>query len=517
MLTALLRRMRDERGIALVFALGVMTVMAISAVAAITYTASNSRHAERSESEQIALALAEAGINNAQSVLAHDDANALDQATLTEPDLNNCPDGGDCFEQPYEGGRTLWRGSFVDDAAGGSWTIESWGVAPSATPGQPDVMRFLRAGVSILPQPDQPLNATAWNYVIAWGTSNATTCDMTLYNSSHIDAPLYVAGNLCLKNSSKIYQPDDANPVQLIVQGKLEVMQGTQTSRAKVGDSSAPADYIDRAELGGGCTTDITQPAHPCSWATYQDRVWATALVDQTTTSVQRPESDFAGWYENSNPGPQHACNPSSTTPRFENDGVLNLATNGSVGTVDLTPASSYSCVGRDLNGLKVGEITWDAANRMLTIMGAMYIDGSVSVDDNVLIKYQGHASLYLTGIFSMSQGSTRLCAAWSGTDCDFTAWDPNQDMLIIVANGNDGNGNSVVFSQGVQFQGGLFATRAIDLGQSSRSEGPMIAETVKLGNTVQIKPLPLIDTLPLGAPGNPNTHATPQKPIFNG
>jgi hypothetical protein len=511
----LLRRLRDERGIALVFALGIMSVLAISSISIITYTSSNSRHAERSEAEQIALALAEAGINNAQSVLGHPDANALNAATLTEPDLNNCPDGGDCFVNVYDGGRTLWRGNFVQDAAGGSWTVESWGLAPSATPGQPDVTRFLRAGVSVVPQPDQPLNATAWNFVIAWKTSDSTTCDMTLYNTAHIDADLYVEGNLCLENSAKVYQPDPAKPVTLIVKGKLKVDQGTQSSKTRVGESSTQP--IERAEIAGGCTTSITSAAHPCSWSDYEDRVWASTLVNGNTTSVTRPTSDYSGWYENSNPGPQHPCNPVSAFPTFDNDATQDLTTNGSVGTVDLTPLSSYSCIGRDMNGTKVGELTWDATNKILTVLGAIYIDGSVLIDDNVLIKYQGHASLYLTGTFTMTNGQTRLCAAWTGTNCDFAAWDPNEDMLIVAAHGNDGNGNSVIFSQAVEFQGGLFAENAIDLGQSSRSEGPMIGSTVKIANSVQIKPLPLIDTLPLGAPGNPNTHATPQRPRFSG
>jgi hypothetical protein len=373
----------------------------------------------------------------------------------------------------------------------------------------------MRAGVNIVPQPDQPLNATAWNFVIAWGTSNSTTCDMTLYNTAHIDADLYVEGNLCLENSAKVYQPDDTKPVTLIVKGKLKVDQGTQSSKTKVGESST--DGIERAEIGGGCTTSISSAGHSCSWATYEDRVWANTVVNGSSTAVPRPTSDHSGWYENSNPGPNHPCNPVSSVPALENDGTLNLATNGSVGTVDLTPLSNYSCIGRDMNGLKVGELTWDAATKTLTVMGAIYIDGSVLIDDNVLIKYQGHASLYLTGTFAMTNGQTRLCAAWSGTDCDFTNWDPNDDMLIVVAHGDDGSGNSVSFTQGVQFQGGLFAEKAIDLGQSSRSEGPMIGSTVKISNSVQIKPLPLIDTLPLGAPGNPNTHATPQKPTING
>jgi hypothetical protein len=512
----ILRRLREENGIALVMAMGIMTVLAVSTVGVITYTSSNERHAGHSEAGQNALHLAEAGINNAEAVLSHDDSNALSATTLTEPDTNNCPDGGDCFEQFYEGGRVLWRGDFTEDASGGFWTLHAWGVVPNPTPGKPDVVRYLGATVSIVPSPGQPLNATAWNYVIAWGTSNATTCDVTLTNSAHIDAPFYVEGNLCLRNTSKVYQPDDVNPVQLIVKGKLEVGQGAGNS-SKVGETSAAADRIDRAEIAGGCTTNIANAAHTCNPnSPTSDRVWATTLLSSTTTSVERPAADFEGWYENANPGPLHACNPVSATPSFDTNSSLTLP-NGSLGVVDITPASSYTCIGKDSYGTTVGEISWDAPNRMLTLSGAIYIDGSVTIDDNVLMKYQGHASLYLTGVFRMSQGSTRLCAAWSGTDCDFNTWDPNEDMLIIVANGDDGSGNSVAFSQGIQFQGGLFAEKAIDLGQSARVEGPMIGETVKLSNSVQIKPLPLIDTLPLGAPGNPNTHATPQKPQFNG
>lgn len=511
-----LRRLQDERGVALIFSMAVMVVLAMTTVGVITYTSSNQRHANRSGAQQVALNLAEAGINNAQSVLGHDDANALSAATLTEPADVFCPDGQNCFEQYYEGGRVLWRGDFTEDASGGWWTLHSWGLVPNPTPGASEVVRYLRATVSIVPNPAQPQNATAWNYVIGWGTSDPNACDMIIYNSASIHASLYIEGNLCLRNSSKIYQPDDNDPVNLVVKGKLEVEQGTQSNKTKVGDSSNPADYIDRAEIGG-CTTSITAAAHECSWSTNQDRVWATTLVNGGSTSIERPVSDFEGWYENSNPGPLHACNPASSQPLFDNDTTLLPTGNGSAGVVDLTPATSYSCIGRDGTGMKVGEITWDASSKTLTVSGVMYIDGSVVIDDGVLVKYSGHATLYLTGTLTVSGGTTRLCAAWSGTDCDFDSWDPNANMLIFVARGDDGNGNGIVFSNSVQFQGGLFAENTIDLGQSAKVEGPMIGRTVKLANSVEIKPLPAINTLPLGAPGNPNTHATPQKPVYTG
>lgn len=518
----LLRQLRDERGIALIAALGIMVVLSMTTVTMVVYSSSNERHASLSEAQQLALALAEAGINNAQSILGHGDTLALESTSLTPPGGNTCPapDSSPCFRQDYDGGYTLWRGQFTDDPNVDYWTLHSWGIVRNPTVGGADIVRYLRAKVDIVPRPDQNYNATAWNYVIAWGTSNATTCDVTLSQTSHIDAPFYVEGNLCMRESSKVYQPDDTKPVSLVVKGKLEVASGPGAG-SRVGLSSNQADWIDKAEIVGGCTSNILTATHPCSPSSpYQDHVWANTLSSSSSTTVTRPAADFTGYYQTANPGPMHSCNPGSgATPVFDNDGILDFANapNGSVGTVDLTPTGSYSCIGRDAGGYEVGKIVWDAPTKTLTLSGAIYIDGSVLIDDNTLIKYSGHASLYLSGTFRMTNGQTRLCAAWSGNDCDFATWNPNQNMLIIVAHGDDGSGNSIQFQQGVQFQGGLFAENAIDLGESSRSEGPMIGRTVKVGQSVQIKPLPLIETLPLGAPGIPNTHATPQKPSFTG
>jgi len=89
--------------------------------------------------------------------------------------------------------------------------------------------------------------------------------------------------------------------------------------------------------------------------------------------------------------------------------------------------------------------------------------------------------------------------------------------MLIVVAHGNNGSGYSVSMANSTKWQGGFFATNGIDLGQSSIDEGPMFASGINLGNSVQVKPLPTITNLPLGAPLAPNVHAAPDKPTFSG
>src|SRR3954452_183976 len=62
-------RLSDERGIALVMALGIMLVLAIALTSTIYVASSSGRHASSSNAGQKAFALAEAGVNNAVSVL----------------------------------------------------------------------------------------------------------------------------------------------------------------------------------------------------------------------------------------------------------------------------------------------------------------------------------------------------------------------------------------------------------------------------------------------------------------
>ena len=64
-----LSRLRDESGIALVMALGIMMVLTIALATVISFTSAGARHANSSNAGQKAYALAEAGLNNAITVL----------------------------------------------------------------------------------------------------------------------------------------------------------------------------------------------------------------------------------------------------------------------------------------------------------------------------------------------------------------------------------------------------------------------------------------------------------------
>jgi len=505
---------------ALIIAIGIMSVLTLTTVSVVSYSNSNGRQAYRSDAAQVAFGLAEAGLNNAAAVLNtvgnpdYDDSggNALDPTLLTASGSNAhpCPGGGTCYRASYEKGDAYWTGSLNSTTS--TWTIQAWGVVRNPNgDAYADVVRTVSAQITIASSPVQPPNATAWNYMLATGKSNATTCDMDLWNSVIIDSPLYVSGNLCLRNSTKIIEPDAKAPVSVVVQGKLAVIG----SQAKVGESSTQP--VSEVGAKGGCVTNISNAGTTCSASTH--RVYTRKLIT-APPEVTPPEPSWDYWYEKANPGPKHPCNPVSATPVLDNDGVLLATGNGSAGTINLTPSTSYSCIGKDAWGRTVGQISWNNTTKTLTVAGTIYIDGNVTIENQAANLYVGSATLYLTGVFRMSGGSTRLCGkrTASGSDCDFTNWKPNEVLLIIIARGNDGSGNSVFFQNSVQFQGGFMAKEAINLGQTSINEGPMIAKTIRLEQSTRVKPLPYIDTLPPGTPGlDPNTYAQPTKPLYTG
>ena len=112
---------------------------------------------------------------------------------------------------------------------------------------------------------------------------------------------------------------------------------------------------------------------------------------------------------------------------------------------------------------------------------------------------------------------STKFCGVTASATCDFTTWQPNSNMLIVVAHGDNGSGYSISMANSTKWQGGFYTTKSIDLGQSSIDEGPMFSGGINIGNSVQVKPLPAVTNLPLGAPIAPNVHASPGRPTFSG
>jgi hypothetical protein len=482
--TKITRLLRSERGFILPAVLGISTVLAIFGTTAIAYSTSSSRTSSRSSADQKAFALAEAGVNNALAVLSLPSNNALDPYLLPPQTAT------------YENGTVTYSGTL--DESSGTWAITAIGLMRNPTgPKTSPVRRTLSVSVGIDPSYSQPLNNMAWNYI--WAKATGSTCDMTIGQSVNVSTPLYVEGNLCLQNSSTV----TAGP--LVVKGALTMSQKANG----VGTGGSP---ISEAHIGGLCQYWNKAANYPCKGS--PDNVFARTL-DSNVPPLTPPSADWSKWYLNADPGPYYPCiTQSGTPPVFDNDqGSASspdaTKRNNSITTVvDLTPALSYSCT------TPGGELSWDASSHVLKVEGTVYIDGSAVIDNGGTDTYQGQGSLYLSGTLLIK--NTKLCAVADGSgNCTVSGWDPNSRLLVFAADGNGGQvpvGDSIQLVSAI-FQGALYATNAIENDTTSSVIGPMIGNTVILGQSVTTS-FPAIRIVPVGMPALQNTiYAQPRAP----
>jgi hypothetical protein len=477
----------------MIVAIGVLVVLGMLGAVIAVYTASGQRTASRGSAGVSAYSLAEAGINNAMSVLSKPKSAA--DPTLLPSTLQTAN------TSTYDSGYVKWWGSY--NAALTKWTLSSIGYMRNPTGGSLPITRKITVGVQVRPKLMQPTSNPAWNYIIATRTGTPKGCDEELNNSANIQSPMYVVGNLCLNTPSQI----TGGPLHVKGWARLDV-------NTNIGSSGAP---VNEVHVKSGCQYKTGVFASPC---TPTQKVWGT-VVDANTINLDLPTADFASWYTNSAPGPKQACTTQSgTVPVFDNNTTWD-APNGSVpGIFNLTPPSSdYSCVVMS-GSVVVGQLTWNHTTKTLTVNGTIFIDGHVTVNygySNVPIQYTGTGTIYIGGTLLMS--NTQLCADINaaGTGCDFAAWQPNNKFLVFVVNGYGGNGLQVPTGDSIQivsssFEGGLFATYTIEANTTSRTQGPMFAGNEILDQTVNSRTWPLI-TVPVGMPGTIVTDAPPDPP----
>jgi Tfp pilus assembly protein PilX len=490
-------RARDERGIALVMALGILVVLGISGTTMFVYSSQNATSARHDGQQASASAVAEAGLRAAYSTLNYPSNNALNANLLPA-----CTGTTDCRRIDVATGYALYGGTL--DSRTGTWTLVSTGyvrngdtAAQSTSTGL--TKHRIRASVTIEPTTTQPLNNPAWNYIYATHPATPGVCDEIIQQSVQIASPLFVNGNLCFQNTATMTSGS------LNVKGSLTLTQ----KQNGVGTSSNP---ISDAHIGGGCKYQNNAQHTPCQGAV--DNVYARTL-DTTPAAVTPPIVYWDSWYLNASPGPYFPCTTSSgPVPTFDNDqGSTPDASkrNNSVATAfNLTPSTSYTCqtVG--------GELSWNATTRLLTVSGTIFIDGSAYIQNGAVNSYNGQAALYLSGTFLMK--NSKLCAGLNnaGTDCDTANWDPNHELLAIIANGSGGQVNSWDSEQIVSstYQGALYATKSIDTDTTSSVDGPLCGDAVNLGQSATTS-FPTITVVPVGMPSNPTVYAQPEQLIY--
>ena len=494
-----LRFVREEGGFSLVFTMLTMLVTTVTLTAVVQYTTSNSRTSTRSKADQISYSLAEAGLANGAAVLSNPSNNALDPSVLpsSEPDPAN-PAHANYISQ-YDGGMVKWWGVLT----GHQWIMHGLGIVTDPTGRTSPVRREATSTIKIQPSLSQQLNSNAWNFMFAKNTASA--CDVTFENSVTVDTSLYILGDLCFSNSSAIVKAADPDITNLYV--------GEHIQFGGTGSVGTVANKINQAQVGLGCRIGTSGAwTTPCTAAT---RVNATTILSGVLPG-EGPTANFDFWYANAKPGPTQFCGTGYSgisLQAFESSG--STTRNSSAATFNLTPASNYTCRYYDIppnDTDLLGELSWNNATKVLTVRGAVYIDGSAYVSNNAVNRYDGLATLYLSGTFRID-GNAQLCGGVSGGNCDFTAWDPNLDNLGIIADGNDGSGYSVLLQNSARLQGSIYATNAVLLENSTQYDGPMVAGTFKLENNIVTHEFPTITSVPVGWPGNPTVYAEPQPP----
>ncbi len=524
----LLALLRNDDGIALVMSLGILIVIGITTVSLLSYTSTNVRAARSLDRTNAARELAEAGINEAESILNGPSSNASSPTLLgcsvSQTNVNNSAPPCTDLVATSSTGTVSYHGLYTQGSNTGTWTITSSGLVPNPTGGAP-VVKTTTAAVTVIPG-GQANNISIWNYVYSTAPQG-TGCEVDLDgNHTTIQVPLYVTGDLCLSGDHATVVEDTGNggqPVDIRVKGGLTITG----SGAKVGQDANHK--VTSGIVEGGCRTTSTGTYHACTSA---DDYYV-SQVDTPLTAVP-PATDFPGWYTGASPGPNHPCDPAltpapnlmTTQPNaFDNDTTMN-GTNASFILTPTGSGSDYNCV------TSSGSLSWNHTTHVLTIGGTIYFDGRVQLNDDKSI-YAGKATLYVNGELDFNdghgshagirancpddKGKAKQCGINKGPGVDH--WDPTANMIIFVVNQPTGVAVDLT-SDHSEFQGDLLcpptATAAL-AGDHTIVEGGIICGRFTWADHTQIYPLPSITTLPPGAPIPPNAPATISAPVTSG
>ena len=494
------RRLRDESGMALVMAIGTTATIAIMGGSLVLYSTSNERTANTSKANLRAYTLAQSGIDAAASVIAQQPITGRNVSTI--------------FSSMTTANRTLtfgtgesvvYNGTLYDDTPGGvsgtplyrawRWALTATSVVPNPNPGGVGITRTISATMLLSPVPIAPtVQSQAWKYVYS-KTSDASTatCEVSLPNNPNFRSSFYVNGTLCLTNSAEINGNAGGVPAVDVI-AKEGIYLGS------------PQSYI------GGTTTvqRVETNANQCKYRTGPwgsacipaNHVTGSAIINPPATVVAGPTTSFTDTALLANPGPQFPCQTrSGSFPDF-------AAMTGS-STFNLT-GSSYVCKNA------AGELSYDSSTNILTVKGLIYFPGNVTATGNKTVRYQGVAAIYIGGTYNQQQ--LTLCAAVTGSACNWTGWDTTSNVLLIAAAGaggplggpsctNGGIGSAaMLLEQSAGFQGALYAdgTQNICYQNNSNFQGPSVAYAQVFDNSVSYMPMPVagIVNVPFGAPG---------------
>src|SRR6266550_719587 len=351
------RVLDDQRGFALVLALGVTVVFSMTVVTVIESAQSNQRSATMSSGRASAYDLAEAGVNNAMSVLRLPTNNALDKYVF-------CTDSGSLPTLPckrtdtYSNGKVIWYGTLYQNAAAGTayWDLFSTGYVRNPYGGA-DYQKTLRATIPVVPVTTQPLNNPSWNYIFSRNSGSSVAlsgCDMTLQNSVNVTSPLYVMDNLW----------------------------------ATILDTSPPAVTPPTVNWNDWYLNGSPGPYYPCAAPQPGDPLNPSFLFDNPVGVVSDSDTNKLA-YKN------------------DNQGIANL-----------TPSSSYQCrtVNGELSWDYPSKILTVSGTIYLDGSAKVDIGGVVRYKGEATIYTSGTMLVKNTQLCGFSAGATCTFASWDST-----------------------------------------------------------------------------------------------------
>jgi hypothetical protein len=544
-------RLRSQDGFALIVALIVLSLFMIIGAAVIDFSSANERDSARSRSRVQTHANAEggiaAGLSRIFKVVSQPTAYAggpLNPSILPGSRIAAVAEAGQPVQ--YSNGYAYYWGTLATltngcqtvtrpdtgqpytPASCGEWTITSEAHERNPNPGGSDIVRVVLTKFQVASINVVTTTSTTWDWIYSRHTGS--TCDMTVQNPGEVSTNVYAEGNLCVENTAVILgdpnAPGDASiglppGRQLVVKRNL-TLRNPGNGIGKPAQGAAPAVYVgvhlginnNAADTSNGyCKWKNQSSYKPCHGPAsngrgqYSDNMYSTSL-DSIPPPVAFPAADWNYAYVNASPGPGFPCTVATgTPPTFDNDTVMNR----SVGTVDLTPTTAYTCK------TAAGEISWtpQVGNTpgTLVIRGVIFVDGSLNISNGRFVDYDGQAVIYASGRITMSNGSV-TCAVFSSSGyggpnptcnnnfpTDPNGWNPDTNLLLFVSNAPQSLTSPPIQLTGAQFQGGLWADYNIEIGGTSKMAGPIQGDYMIVGQTGGTN-FPPITLVPAGSPG---------------
>jgi Tfp pilus assembly protein PilX len=508
------RRLRDERGTALIVAVAALAAIGTMSVSLLAYTSSSARDASLKQAGQSAYALAEAGVHQALAQLSSHYYDANGQAFNTSsPFAPAWFTGAPASQQSPTSTAACGAGTscmswsvrscaFVVAVAGcgpltpagirkGTVVLSGSGSVPNPTGGAPST-RTVTVNVDVQQPPQLVPTPSYWKEIYA-GAPPSSGCDLSLGQGVSITAPIYVGGNLCLTSSSKIA----GSGVDLRVLGWAWSQQ-----QSGVGTTTP----VHSAQIGGGCSSsNNTQPTTTSGCVVNKSggNFWDTTPAGEHAPIVPGvdplPAVDWTAVQDgqaNSLPAPSCTNGRSLTETTFQ-----------------LTPSASYSCTSA------AGSIAYTynpSGTSTLALNGTVYLSGNLSIDtQNRLVQYRGIGSLFIGGSVTAANNSF-LCVAVAAGTCDFANattsgssgyWDATQNLLLVHSRG-------AFVGTNLRFQGGLYSATSVSLtGGQGCTQGPIVTpQTLIVGQQLNgtFPVFPEIQSGSLGTPPPPYTLGRP-------